>query len=409
MTIRAFLVGIFMALAVISCGGGGGNTAGGIGGTGVSYGPVTGFGSVIVNGVEYNTDTSTSYTVEDLDGTGDDIDVGMMVTVIHDDADNAISVTYQDNVEGPITTGSIDTVTGSFEVLGITVQTDALTYFDGVADLTALNDGEFVEVSGYLVDANTVQATRVEFKPTGVCTDIEVKGTVETHTPGAGGGSFTIGTLTVNYVNTVLDDSLSSGLSVGLYVEVKSNACPVANAITATEIESENEGAEDEDGNEIQDADMEIKGIIADLSGSGDNRSFTVNGQVINTGVGTNYEDGYSVASLANGITVEVKGTLDSAGELQASDLGFEDEEDEMINEVTGVPTAVSVLSHNTGTITLGGVSYLTDLTTIFASEATAGFNLSSIIANTTCIEIKAYDNGSDMIAVKVEEEDSCP
>lgn len=413
MTLRAFLIVLATALVVSSCGGGGSTTAGGIGGTGVSYGPVTGFGSVIVNGVEYETDASTSYTVEDVNDTEDAIDVGMMVTVIHDDTDNAISVTYQDNVEGPIATGSIDAGAGSFEVLGITVQTDALTFFDGTTDLTTLNDGDFVEVSGYLVAGSTVQATRVELKPAGDCTEIEVKGTVANHIPGAGGGSFMIGSLTVNYDgSTAIDDSLS-GLSSfnDLYVEVKSDACPDgSNAITATEIESENEGAEDENGNEIEDedADIELKGIIATLTGSGDNRSFTVNGQVVNTSVDTIYEAG-DVNTLADGVTVEVEGTLDSAGELQASNIGFEDEEGETIDEVTGIPTAVSVDSYNTGTITLGGVDYLTYLTTIFASEVTADFNLSSIVPDTTCIEIDAYDDGTgNMIAVKIEEDDGC-
>ncbi|MCU7855552.1 MAG: hypothetical protein KZQ79_07650, partial [Candidatus Thiodiazotropha sp. (ex Lucinoma borealis)] len=52
-----------------SCGGGGGSQVadGGIGGTGVSMGRVTGFGSIFVNGIEFETDNA-SFTVNDVSG-----------------------------------------------------------------------------------------------------------------------------------------------------------------------------------------------------------------------------------------------------------------------------------------------------------------------------------------------------
>ena len=53
------------ALVLAACGGGGssggigGTGGGGIGGTGVAYGTITDFGSVWVNGVEYQSGTAT--------------------------------------------------------------------------------------------------------------------------------------------------------------------------------------------------------------------------------------------------------------------------------------------------------------------------------------------------------------
>ena len=55
------------ALTLAACGGGGssggiggtGGGSGGIGGTGVAYGTITAFGSVWVNGVEYNSSNAT--------------------------------------------------------------------------------------------------------------------------------------------------------------------------------------------------------------------------------------------------------------------------------------------------------------------------------------------------------------
>ena len=53
--IRNLLAGLIIGMALASCGGGGGQVAeGGIGGTGISTGTVTGFGSVYVNGVKYD-------------------------------------------------------------------------------------------------------------------------------------------------------------------------------------------------------------------------------------------------------------------------------------------------------------------------------------------------------------------
>ncbi|MEW8384692.1 MAG: hypothetical protein AB2704_22775, partial [Candidatus Thiodiazotropha taylori] len=57
--------------ALYSCGGGSGGSQvadGGIGGTGVTQGRVTGFGSIFVNGIEYETDNA-SFTVNNSDGT----------------------------------------------------------------------------------------------------------------------------------------------------------------------------------------------------------------------------------------------------------------------------------------------------------------------------------------------------
>jgi hypothetical protein len=89
---------------VTACGGGSsaGSTAG-IGGTGITYGPVTGFGSVLVNSVEYDTSAAT-FSVEDSSAGIDqrDLGVGMLVTVTHDGGSTAKSVSYSDNAKGPV-------------------------------------------------------------------------------------------------------------------------------------------------------------------------------------------------------------------------------------------------------------------------------------------------------------------
>ncbi len=165
-----------IATSIAACGGGGSATAtnpggpiGGITGTGVfvAFGTVTGFGSIIVNGVEYDTSAAT-FTIDGNPGFQDDLAVGDIVVVkgmIDDDStiELAESVEFDDNVEGPIATGSIDTATGSFLVLGQLVIADSFTSFDdsiSPASLDGLADDDIVEISGHVKADGSIHATR---------------------------------------------------------------------------------------------------------------------------------------------------------------------------------------------------------------------------------------------------------
>ena len=390
MTIRAILVGIFMALAVISCGGGGGdNFAGGIGGTGVSYGPVTGFGSVIVNGVEYDT-SSADFSVEGTNGDQSDLAVGMVVTVTHDDNDNAKSISYKDNVEGPVANKvDVNGVNGSFDVLGVSVTVDSLTVYEGTTGITALTNNDIVEVSGQITAENTVLATRVEKKGTcatlGAGDEVEVKGTI---TSIIDADSFVIGSLTVNYSGD------PTGLQVGDYVEAKSDDCPAGNAIAASSVELENEGPDLSDLDEGEDG-MEIKGLIADFVASP--CAFTVNSQSVIAADGL-------CTTLANGEMVEVEGNLNNNGDLVASQISHEDSDEDVDTELCGTITVNDPHTAFEGTIKVDGGSDITvDLTTLFHGE-TQDFNLDTLDAATTTAEVKV---DSSLKAISIEE-DSC-
>jgi hypothetical protein len=92
-------------------------------GLAVAVGPITGFGSVIVNGVTYDTDAA-EFTSDGVVVTQDDLKAGQYVLVQgtiddNDTTGTASSVTFDDNVEGPVS--SVDSVAGSFVVLGQTV------------------------------------------------------------------------------------------------------------------------------------------------------------------------------------------------------------------------------------------------------------------------------------------------
>lgn len=406
------MVAVIIAL-VTACGGGGGGSSGGggsagIGGTGISNGPVTGFGSVIVNGVEYDT-SAADFSVEDASAGIDqnDLDIGMVVTVTHDDNDNAKSVRYQDNAEGPV--ANLDVVGNTFDVLGVAITVDALTVYDGLTDVNLdgaidINDlanDDLVEVSGHITGENAVLATRVEKKgacPLAANEEIEVKGTI---TSIIDANTFTLGTLTVAYANGDAPD----GLQAGDYVEVKSDACPVANAVTATEISLEDEGPDLSDLDAGED-NMKIHGVIANAAGSDPDCTFNVNSQAVSTDAGTRIEGGAACDTLTDGDTVEVEGQL-VGGVLVATEIGNEDSDADIDSELTGEVSVISQTSSFAGVVTVNGSADITvDINTLFDGES-QGFNLDAIAASATpvCAQVKL---DAAMYAISIHEED-CP
>src|SRR5690242_1259650 len=80
-TLFATLGAGFCVLTVLSCsGGGGGGTGAPTATSSVSAGAITGFGSVKLNGKEYQT-PNTSFVVDGQPGSQNDLKVGMVVTV----------------------------------------------------------------------------------------------------------------------------------------------------------------------------------------------------------------------------------------------------------------------------------------------------------------------------------------
>ena len=186
-------------MALSGCGGGGGDgSLAGIGGTGkIASGTITGFGSIFVNGIEYNTD-SASILIDDSSGAESDLRVGMVVTVtgtVTDSAGDAASVVYDNQVEGPVS-GLADLTAGattrSFTVMGTDVVIDATgTIFDDSSPGFAFDNivnGDVVEVSGFVNGLGVLQATYIEKSGTldPGTTEVELKGTV-TGASGDGG------------------------------------------------------------------------------------------------------------------------------------------------------------------------------------------------------------------------------
>lgn len=360
--IVAFILSLAV-LVVASCGGGGGTVAsggsGGIGGTGITSGTITGFGSIFVNGVEFET-SSSSFSVDDDDLVGSDRDlfsVGQVVTIegtVNADGvtGTATRVIFDDELEGPIAAAPVLDADGSnktFTVFGTTVIVNGTTtVLDGVS-FAALAQNDVVEVSGFVDAAGDLHATHLEKKGVlnlGV-TEVEIKGTIVNSN---GTSQFDIqGTgITVNFDGTTDVSDLPGGVpNNGLFVEVE-GVLATASTITASRIEEEDEGF----GDNV--AEISIEGIVTDFVSIA---NFKVAGQSVN-GSGATLSP--ATLAVANGVEVEVEGAIVD-GTLVADEI-------EGRGGDTKVHAAVGAINVVAGTITLdvtnGSVTVLVDVQT---------------------------------------------
>ena len=170
-----------VVFVVSACGGGGGSVdvAGvGSGGSGVASGSVSGFGSVIVDGVEYD-DTNATRQAEDASGTGINtaVKLGQSVRLVYSGANVAQSIQVQAQLVGPVT--AAPGPDGAFTVMGQRVRIvtgtnditqSSPTVLDGYAASAAVQAGDEVEVHGLWVydtglATHVLVATRLEKRP----------------------------------------------------------------------------------------------------------------------------------------------------------------------------------------------------------------------------------------------------
>jgi hypothetical protein len=362
---RGFISALFSVFLLISCGnGGGGMTAGGgIGGTGViSSGTISAFGSIVVNGTEFDTSNAEIFVNGEEIGVGDEfvqdnLDIGRVVTVegtLNGSDSDAVAdqVFYSDNVNGPVeSVGDTDPITNEREivVLGQTVIVNVITKFkETTFDTITIDD--VVEVSGYLDDTGAIRATFVG--KTGVITDIleyEVTGFVANLDTDS--ETFKINDLTVDY-SSADTSALPGNLPAdGLLVEVEGNLDPTDGVMIAKKIELEDELG-DGDGDVV-----EVMGFVTDVISDFE---FTVGNQMVQFDVNTLFVDGFP-EDIALGVKLEAEGSLVD-GILFADEIEFW-EPDQI--EVEGFVTDIDSDSE----FTVGDQVVQTDAKTVFEPE----------------------------------------
>jgi len=379
------------AIMVSACGGdgslGGGDTAG-IGGSGfISSGTVTGFGSVFVNGVEFETG-SAIFEIEDESLSQSDLRVGMVVQVegtINPDGitGTATGIQYSDDIEGPISSIGInvDLAEKTLTVLGKTVIiSNTETAFEGVtyADIAP---GNVIEVSGFIDQNGALRASYIELKSISfnAASIFEIKGFITN----LSGTSFTVQGINVDASAANISD-LPTGLQSNVLVEVKGTYD--GTTITATEVDAEN--------NDLSvDADeVELEGLITRYVNNSD---FDVNGIPIDT-VTASAVFTPAAPVLQLGDKVEVEGTILN-GVLIAMEVEVRGGDAEVNATVATIPTSLN----DSFTVNVAGQTVAVQLTTATRMEDDIGtddyLNPTELVVG-NFVEVKGFESGSNTI-----------
>jgi len=393
-------------------------------------GKLTGFGSVYVNGVEFETG-SASYEVDDTQAFSDaDLSVGMFVTVrgsVNSDgvSGTAESVSYDDELEGPVENitpdPAGDATERTFTTFGTMVVINTETVFDSedgsAFGLSTIANGDNVEISGEY-QGDTLHAWYVE-KQEADDDEYEARGTISAFD---GVDQFT---LTLDHGGT-LNVTLAAGAEIpatGImddqYVEVEGiipDPLGFPNDLLANKVE-----LEDNDSFDDMDDEVEIKGTLTlnlNDEANPDDDTWTINDTLIVFDASTSYEPASLADAIADGSAdgrvVEVEGHyVDDA--LHADEV--EDEEDDL--EFKAFVEAISPTDAKNGTITIafpgamggtgdsgqldvivsGGTFYMDD-------DALSPFDLNSLPVG-TLVEFHAHiDAGGNIVASTLEIED---
>jgi hypothetical protein len=173
--------GTAATLAACGGGGGGGNTTSSTASTTIptttptpaaptgaltATGTVTGFGSVIVDGVKYDDSAATVKAEDDASSPRSvalsELKLGMQVEVKADDAGKAATVTISSEVFGRITALRADGFVVAGQTVKVSTDTANPTVFEGVSGLSGLALNDFVEVHGKRDADGAIVASRIE-------------------------------------------------------------------------------------------------------------------------------------------------------------------------------------------------------------------------------------------------------
>jgi len=377
-------------VALAGCGGGSSDSGVGSGGTGTSFssGTITGFGSVIVNGVHYDDDGADVFDDNGGSRGSDDLKLGMVVEITGSEIvtdpvtgerrATATSIRYSSELEGPVE--SIDLAAGTLVILGQTVTVDAKTVFDDdlIGGLENLRVGDLVEVYGYLGTAGNYIATRIDdeddadedYKLYGVVSNLD-----------AAASTFNIGDATIAYAGA---SELPSNLADGQYVRVEVNVTPNGSGQWVAQSVEIKSTSSDDDADEA-----ELEGSITSIVSA---TVFTINGVSV---------DVSGIATLPNGLAVGVRVEVEGAlvdGVLVARKIELEDDDGDE-DEGFEVEGTVSALDTSAKTFVVRGVTVSYAGTVLYDDGSEAD------LADGVLVEVKGElsSDGNTLQALEIE------
>ena len=395
-----------------------GDTGAGISGSGKAVGVITQFGSIFVNGIEYDTSDAV-IVVNGVLATEDDLGVGMVVFIqgtVNEDGVTGVAevVIVDDNLKGPISeiTSATDESGAVLDarqitVLGIDVVIERTgTVFEDTT-FESLSAGDFVEIYGFAESGNNIRATRVERENfvAGV-TKVEVYGAVNALDTTA--ETFMLGNYTVNYSAAVFDDIDESTFADGLLVEVKGTlASADALSIDATKIEPTGiDGGDAEDNGEVDvdtsfgdDDEFTTEGTISSYDPA--TNTFVINGTTVDA---SSAELVPGNLILEDGLIVQVEGTF-SGDVLIAEEIKSRRGRIEIEARISGLDEANQSITLNLGVGVLDVAITAQTLMDDDRDSRDERFNFEDLMVG-DFLELEAMDVDGALIATRVDRED---
>ncbi|WP_150910535.1 DUF5666 domain-containing protein [Marinobacter halotolerans] len=397
LSLSALSVGLLSA-----CGGeAGGNfqvVDGGIRGTGSSVGPVSGFGSVFVNGIRFSTDGILNRAVNSDDGIFNegDLDEGMILRVNGEWRQNgegtASELEYDDTLRGPISVieaWNEASQTAVISILGLNVNIDRQTVIKG-KPVTDFTDNDVVRVSGWRLPNGDFRASLVRVQE-GVArapdpeNEIELEGAIRNFIVAP--CSFEIGTVTVQCDQSVQFENFNrADLADGVFVEVEGRLL-VGGQFAAEEIRQDDRRRY----RRATEDDIQFTGPVIDAF---DGSSFTINGITVNVTSDTEFDDGLAPSDLVPGLLIEVEGDYQPDGSVNADEIELREANAEVDGPIEGA------VDRQAGTFRVGGVlAQITPLTIL--EDDDDGFQTSREML------LDALGNGLDVKVEGIEREEN--
>ncbi len=333
-------IAISLGLSVMACGGSGTDTPAAVNNAsattdGSVYGAVTGFGSVIVDGVKFD-DSNTKVKAE----TGADagaamstasLKLGMQVELKHTNA-SASDIVVASHFRGQVT--ALNLTTNVLSLLGQDITLDAdgadATVLDGFKSLADIKTGDWVEIHAVENATGSFKATRIERES--VTESVAVRATGKVTGLDATAKTFKLGTFTINFSAADIRPATAT-LANDLRVRVFSDTAPVNGVINAKRIKVRSLEVPKELAN------AQVGGLVTDYVSVA---NFKVAGIAIDASA-AKFENG-AAADIVSGAAVRIKGAI-VASVLKASEIEFKKKAGSQAGEVSITGAVTDFLS----------------------------------------------------------------
>ena len=377
-------------------------------GNNLIQGVVTGFGSVYVNGVEYDTDTAMIY-LDDAPASESDLKVGMVVTVVGSVNNDGLTGTAQlvnakSELQGIVDQNKVTDGIGTLTVMLQTIHVNNDTRFKpGTSGLTSIDELQakihVINVSGFSDSQGDIYATYVSVVDNPVAvSNVKLRGFVNNFTLTGFGGNFHIGSMLVKFdSSTVFDMNLSpEALVNGITIGVESGNYSGTGPVTASKLKLDTVMI-DSAGIPV-----EIEGVVTDVEKVSANSWFVLNDHVVRTDDNTVFNGGNTV-DIINEAVLKINGITLADGSILAQQVAVL-----MASNMEIAGTVTDVIDD---TLTISNISETkqikVDRLTLFEDETDSAnqyFYFNDITPGTH-VEVKYYTNttSGEFVANSVE------